>query len=98
MRKLILVSFIGLGATASLFSALGDDWSVKFVMMTIGAVVGAVLGGALTSIGRRSRSRRAVEADEELDLTRRRDKGGSPFMKPWNAEIDHHMFDPDRHD
>ncbi|MDZ7855950.1 hypothetical protein [Sphaerotilus sp.] len=106
MRKLIFISFIVLGAAVGLFSALHDDWGVKAVMMTIGAVVGTVLGGALTGMGRRSRARRSVEPEdafdgtplEELDRNYWRDKGHPPFMKPSNAELDHHMFDPDRQD
>ena len=39
MRKLIFISFIVFGATVGLFSALHDDWGVKAVMMTVGAVV-----------------------------------------------------------
>ncbi len=102
MRKLIFISFIVLGAVIGLFSALHDDWSVKVVMMTIGAVVGIVLGGALTSTGRRERARGSVEPDDaplaELDRNYWRDKGHPPFMKPPSAEPDHHMFDPDRQD
>ena len=64
MRKLIFISFIVLGAVIGLFSALHDDWSVKVVMMTIGAVVGIVLGGVLTSTGRRERARGSVEPDD----------------------------------
>ncbi|MBL0147511.1 MAG: sulfite exporter TauE/SafE family protein [Ideonella sp.] len=102
MRKLIFFSFVVLGAAIGLFSALHDDWSVKVAMMTIGAVVGTVLGGALTSTGRRERARRSIEPDdaplEELDRNYWRDKGHPPFMKPPNADPDHHMFDPDRQD
>lgn len=107
MRKLIFVSFIVLGAAVGLFSSMHDDWGVKAVMMTIGAVVGTVLGGALTSIGGRSRSRQSFESDDSFgqgttandrDRNYWRDKGHPPFMKPSNAEPDHHMFDPDRQD
>ena len=106
MRKLVFISFIVLGAAVGLFSALQDAWGLKAVMMTIGVVVGTVLGGALTITGRRSRSRADVAFDdafdgtplEELDRNHQRDKNHSPLMKPWNAELDHHMFDPDRHD
>ena len=102
MRKLIFISFIVLGAAVGLFSALNDDWGVRAVMMTIGAVVGTVLGGALTITGRRGRTRGSVEPDdaplEELDRNYWRDKGHPPFMKPPNAEPDRHMFDPDRQD
>ena len=107
MRRLIFITFIVLGAAVGLFSALHDDWGVKIVMMTIGAVVGAVLGGALTITGRRSRSPQAYESDDaygqgttakDLDRNYWRDKGHPPFMKPSNADPDHRMFDPDRQD
>ena len=107
MRKLIFISFIVFGATVGLFSALHDDWGVKAVMMTVGAVVGTVLGGALTNLGRRSRSSLTFESDDaygqgttakDRDRNYWRDRGHPPFMKPPNAELDHHMFDPDRQD
>ena len=106
MRKLIFISFIVLGAAVGLFSSLHDDLSVKIVMMTIGALVGTVLGGALTSIGTQAPAQRRVEPEDaidgtpldELDRNYWRDKGHPPFMKPPNAEPDHHMFDPDRQD
>ena len=107
MRTLIFISFIVVGAAVGLFSALYDDWGVKTVMMTIGAVVGIVLGGALTSTGRRYRSPQTFESDDaygqgtaakDRDRNYWRDKGHPPFMKPPNAEPDHHMFDPDRQD
>ena len=107
VRRLIFIAFIMLGAAVGLFSALHDDWGVKIVMMTIGSIVGAVLGGALTMTGRRSRSPQAFESDDaygqgttakDRDRNYWRDKGHPPFMKPSNADPDHHMFDPDRQD
>ena len=107
VRRLIFIAFIMLGAAVGLFSALHDDWGVKIVMMTIGSIVGAVLGGALTMTGRRSRSPQAFESDDaygqgttvrDRDRNYWRDKGHPPFMKPSNADPDHHMFDSDRQD
>ena len=107
MRKLIFISFIVLGAAVGLFSALHDDWRVKAVMMPIGSVVGIVLGGALTITGRRSRPSQTFQSDHSyghatttnyLDSNYWRDNAHPPFMKPPNAEPDHHMFDPDRQD
>ena len=107
MRRLIFITFIALGAAVGLFSALHDDWGVKIVMMTIGVVVGAVLGGALTMTGRRPRSPQAFESYDaygqgttakDRDRNYWRDKGHPPFMKPSNADPDHHMLDPDRQD
>jgi hypothetical protein len=104
MRKLIFISFIVVGGAIGLLSAVHDDLSVKVMMMTIGGVVGTVLGGALASIGRRARAPARIEPDDEFDATPLeeldrnywRDKSHPPFMKPPNAELDHHMFDPTR--
>ena len=59
MRKLIFISFIVLGAVIGLFSALHDDWSVKVVMMTIGAVVVSVWARHLELTGPAARPSRA---------------------------------------
>ena len=103
----IFITFIVLGAAVGLFSVLHDDWGVKTVMMTIGAVVGVVMGGALTMTGRRSRSPQAFVSDDaygqgttakDRDRNYWGDKGNPPVVKPPNADPDHHMFDPDRQD
>ena len=107
MRKLIFMSFIVLGAAVGLVTSLHDDWNVKVVMMTIGAVIGTVLGGALTATGRGSQSPQTFESDEsygqgttakDRDRNYWRDRGHPPFMKPSSADPDHHMFDLDRQD
>lgn len=107
MRKFIFLFFIAFGATVGMLAALHDDWSVKVVMMTIGAVVGTVLGGVVTGIGRRSSSLQIRETDDafgqgtsakDRDRNYWRDKGHPPFMKPSNAVPDDHMLDPDRQD
>lgn len=48
MRKAMFFIFVVVGAAVGLASALTDDWGVKAVMMTIGAVTGAALGGAIS--------------------------------------------------
>lgn len=105
MRKLILIGFIVLGALVGLVSAAKNDWGTRLVMMGVGALFGAPIGGALASIGRKGRQ--PLEWDEnplpgmgttvkDLAANYWRDKGHPPFMKPSEAEPDKHMFDPDR--
>ncbi len=105
MRKLIFIGFIVLGALIGLISAGNSDLGTRLVMMVVGALFGAPIGGALASIGRRGRQ--PLEWDEnplpgmgttpkDLAANYWRDKGHPPFMKPTEAEPDKHMFDPDR--
>ena len=107
MRKLIFIGFIVLGALIGLISAGNSDLGTRLVMMVVGALFGAPIGGALASIGRRGRQ--PLEWDEnplpgmgttpkDLAANYWRDKGHPPFMKPSEAEPDKHMFDPDRLD
>lgn len=107
MRKLIFIGFIVAGSAVGLLPTLGDGWGLRVVMMTIGAVVGAAIGGAVTRVGKRRANLRPVGLDEpygqgtsaeDRDRNYWRDKGNPPFMKPPNAEPDRHMFDPDRLD
>lgn len=107
MRKLIFIGFVALGALIGLVSATKSDWGTRIVMMGVGALFGAPIGGALASIGRKKRPH--SEWDESLlpgmgttpkDLAANywRDKGHPPFMKPSETPPDKHMFDPDRLD
>jgi hypothetical protein len=107
MRKLIFIGFIVAGSAVGLLSTLGDGWGLRVVMMTIGAVVGAAIGGALTRVGKRPTTLRHVGVDEpygqgmsaeDRDRNYWRDKGNPPFMKPPSAEPDRRMFDLDRLD
>ncbi len=105
MRKLIFIVFIALGALIGLIAAANTDWGTRLVMMGVGALFGAPIGGALASIGRKGRQ--PLEWDEnplpgmgttpkDLAANYWRDKGHPPFMKPSEAEPGKHMFDPDR--
>ena len=107
MRKAVFSILVAAGAGAGLIAAVEGDWGLRVVMMTIGAVVGAAIGGALTRVGKRPTALRPVGLDEpygqgtsaeDRDRNYWRDKGHSPFMKPQSAEPDRHMFDPDRLD
>ncbi|MEF8716995.1 MAG: hypothetical protein V5B35_06500 [Candidatus Accumulibacter necessarius] len=104
MRKLIFMVFIALGALIGLISATNSDWGTRLVMMGVGALFGAPIGGALASIGRKGRPLEWEEnplpgmgtTPKDLAANYWRDKGHPPFMKPSEAEPDKHMFDPDR--
>jgi membrane protein implicated in regulation of membrane protease activity len=105
MRKAIFFGFIAAGAAAGLLAALNDDWGLRLVMMAIGAVVGAAIGGAATRVGKRPPIRVPAGLDqsygqgtsaEDRDRNYWRDQGHPPFMKPPSAEPDRHMFNPDR--
>ncbi len=107
MRKAVLLIFVVAGAGAGLIAAMDGDWGLRVVMMTIGAVVGAAIGGAVTRLGKRSTPLRPVGLDEsygqgtsaeDRDRNYWRDKGHPPFMKPPRGEPDRHLFDPDRLD
>lgn len=105
VRKLILTSFIVLGALIGLLSAAKDDWATRAVMMGIGALVGTAIGGGLARMGSRPLPRQTSWLDEphgqgtpEDDLVRSywRDRGHPPFMKPPDAAPDKHVFDADK--
>jgi hypothetical protein len=108
MRKPIFIGFIVVGAAVGMLVAIDGDWGLRIVMMVIGAVVGAAVGGVLTRMGGQSRpGHRATflsgsygsgTSPDELAENYWRDQGHAPFTKPPRAEPDRHMFDPDRLD
>lgn len=63
MLKTIFVIFILLGSAAGVFAARSESTGLKIVQGSIGAVVGAAIGGALAGIGRR-RSRSHAQFNE----------------------------------
>jgi hypothetical protein len=88
-------------------TALHDGAGVMLVMMGIGTVVGAALGGAVSGVGTRFRFRDGSDpgpsfgqgtSAKDRDRNYWRDRGHPPFMKPSDALPDRHMFDPDRQD
>ncbi len=89
MRKLIFMVFIALGALIGLISATNSDWGTRLVMMGVGALFGAPIGGALASIGRKGRPLEWEEnplpgmgtTPKDLAANYWRDKGHPPFMK-----------------
>lgn len=63
MRKTLFVIFILLGSAVGVFAALNESTGFKIVQGSIGAVVGAAVGGAFAGIGRR-RSRSSAQFNE----------------------------------
>lgn len=53
MRKIVLLIAVILGASVGLLTSLTDGIGVKIVMMSIGAIAGAAIGGALARAGRK---------------------------------------------
>jgi len=58
VRKFVLYLGVVLGAALGLLSSLTDGIGAKIVMMSIGAVAGAAIGGALSQIAKRKGFRR----------------------------------------
>ena len=105
MRKLVFIVFVAVGVVVGLVSAAKDDWATRAVMMGIGALFGAAVGGGLTRrVSRAVRSESTgLDApngqgapEDELVRNYWRDRGHAPFMKPSDAPPDKHMFDPDK--
>jgi hypothetical protein len=90
MRRLIFVGSIVVGAAIGLLSTLGDDWGLKLLMVSLGALVGTAVGGGLSKIGRGGscalREGRALRGlgttPEDLLDNYWRDEGHPQFMKP----------------
>lgn len=109
MRKIIFLFFLLLGVGVGLLSAWNDDWGLRIVMMTIGALFGGAIGGGLSQIGKRKLAYWRLLTEEEVEpilgegsagrestANYWRDKGMPPYTRMPDAEPDKHMFDPDR--
>lgn len=108
MRKAVFIFFLSLGIAVGAMATKGDDWGLSAVMMGVGALFGAAVGGCLASIGKRQRGL-PLRTEEEIDpvpgmgtssrdlaANYWRDKGSPPFTRLPDAEPDRHMFDPDK--
>lgn len=105
MRKALFFIFIAAGAAVGLASALTEDWGVKFVMVTIGAVTGAAIGGSISGVAARVRKRQEFDssavpgqgmAPADLMDNYWRDKGRPPLTSALEPEHGRHQFDPDK--
>lgn len=108
MRRAVFIFFLSLGIAAGAFATKGDDWGLSAVMMVVGALFGAAIGGGLASIGRRV-PRLALRTEEEMDpipgmgtssrdlaANYWRDEGHPQFMKPPRPEHGNRMLDADK--
>lgn len=91
MRKLIFIVFVAAGMALALLFGIRADWGTRLVLMFFGAIAGAAVGGAVSGIGKRRRSRLLAEVDvlrglgntpEDLMDNYWRDEGHPQFMKP----------------
>ncbi len=108
MRKAVFIFFLALGIAMGALATRGDDWGLSAVMMAVGALFGAAVGGGLANIGKPQRWQ-ALRTEDEIDpipgmgtssrdlaANYWRDKGSPPFTRMPDAEPDRHMFDPDK--
>lgn len=105
MRKIVFLGFIVAGAAAGLIAALPDEWGLRIVMMTIGAIAGAAIGGAVSRIVAGGSAAPDVGRDvlpglgttgDDLVETYWRDKGRPQLTSALEPEHGRHQFDPDR--
>ena len=105
MRKALFFIFVAAGAGVGLASALTDDWGVKVVMVTIGAVTGAAIGGSNSGIAARVRKKQEFDSSAvpgqgttPMDMMDNywRDTGRPPLTSALEPEHGRHQFDPDK--
>nr|WP_297383278.1 hypothetical protein [uncultured Roseateles sp.] len=109
MRKAIFLFFLLLGIGAGYLSARNDDWGLRIVMMTVGALFGGAVGGGLSRVGMRQSKDHRWRTEEEIepipgmgtssrDLAANywRDEGHPPFMKPPQAGHGSRMIEADK--
>jgi hypothetical protein len=105
VRKAVFLTLVVIGAAVGLVSATGDDWGVKIVMLTVGAVAGVAIGGAVSGIAASGRKRLSREAEVMTGLGMQpddlmdnywRDKGRPPLVGALEPEHGRHQFDPDK--
>jgi hypothetical protein len=105
MRKIVFLVFIAGGTAAGLIAALTDDWGLRIVMMTIGAIAGGAIGGAVSRIVSDGRATPDVGRDvlpglgttgDDLVDNYWRDKGRTQLTSALEPEHGRHQFDPDK--
>ena len=106
MKKTPIFVGMALGAIAGLFVAIPDGLGLKIVMMSIGAVAGTAVGGAISRMGKKG-TLPLYEAEESYGQGTSpedrmnnfwRDKGKVvPFSGPPDPEGTSHDFDRERY-
>lgn len=104
MKKSAIFVCVALGAGIGLFATISEELGLKLVMMSIGAISGAAIGGAIARFGDTKGASLKRETDafiglgvepEDLMHNYWRDKGRLPLTDPLEPERGDHMFDPD---
>lgn len=105
MKMAPILVGIAVGTLIGLFTAISDGIGLRIVMMSIGALAGIAVGGAMSAyIGKTDR---ALKSDDDAlaglgvtpgDLAWNdwRDKGRPPLSSLLQPEHRHHQFDPDK--
>lgn len=106
MKKLPVFVGMAIGAFGGLLTSIPDEWGLKVVMMSIGAVIGVAIGGAFCRTDKKSRLV-MHEADDSYGLGTSpedrmrnfwRDKGKAvPFSGSPDIEGTSHDFESDRY-
>lgn len=104
MKKLPLFIGIVVGALIGLFTSISEGLGLKIVMMSIGALVGVAIGGAIAQIGKTGRVLKSNDdalagfgvTPEDIAQNYWRDKGRPPLTSSLTPEHGHHQFDPDK--
>ncbi|MBA4282369.1 MAG: hypothetical protein C0437_23750 [Ralstonia sp.] len=105
VRHAVLIGFVAVGAVVGMVVTLVDGWGLRIVMMTIGAIAGAAIGGAVSRIVAGGRKPPNVEGDvapgqdptgDDLLENYWRDKGRPQLTSALEPEHGRHQFDPDK--
>jgi uncharacterized membrane protein YczE len=82
LRTVIFLVLVGAGVLVGAAAAPHGDWSLRFVMAGLGAIVGAAVGGAVVRLGRKATERRVIPGlgttTSDIAANFWRDKGRPP--------------------
>ena len=104
VRKLIFIGIVAVGALVGLLSAVHDDWPTRVVMVMVGVLFCAAIGGVVTRLGR-DRAPEGQPRDpipglgmtsEDLAANYWRDKGRPQLTSALEPEHGRSQFDPDK--
>ncbi|RUP35782.1 MAG: hypothetical protein EKK45_00205 [Curvibacter sp.] len=108
MRKSIFVFCLTVGIGAGLLASWHDDWGLKIIMMTMGAMFGAPVAAGLSLLVGLFTSGSKINSTPEVDSDM------DPLGERWRRDLnefdreavlasrlrsvapDEHMFDPDK--
>lgn len=102
MRKFAFFLLVFTGAGAGVLAAQNEDSGLAFVLGSIGAVVGAAIGGAVTGVGSHRRGPSVGDQDAYLEMSDDRSRhfwldhgrlSDAPGL-PHADDLDPHSFEP----